>query len=69
MSRHQNAGQLLRTGSGKLGIWYNRDKPVQCDDGQTRVFVTLVDEQFRPLPDTKPILCNPDNCRLLGFQD
>lgn len=69
MSRHKNAGMLIRTGSDKLAVWYNRDKPFVHTDGKQRVFVTLVDEQFAPIPDTKPVLVNPDLCRMIGFQD
>jgi len=60
---------ILYTSTGKLAVHYNRDKPFVCEDGKTRVFVALLDEKFRPLPDAKPVLVNPDLCRLVGFQD
>ncbi|WP_020603228.1 hypothetical protein [Spirosoma spitsbergense] len=69
MSRHANAGLLIRTGSGKLAIWYHRDKPFTHTDGKTRVQVTLLDDDYRPLADTKPVLCNPDLCTQIGFSD
>lgn len=73
MSRNEKRGQIIQTGSGKLALWYHNDKPFECADGKTRVFVTLLDAQFRPLPDAngeiKPVLTNPDTCRIIGFSD
>ncbi|MVM36060.1 hypothetical protein GO755_38965 [Spirosoma sp. HMF4905] len=73
MSRHANSGLLIQTGSGKLALWYHKDKPFECNDGKTRVFVTLLDEEFRPILDAdgkaKPVLTNPATCRTIGFSD
>lgn len=70
MSRHANAGKLVITGTGKLGIIYNRDMPF--NDPAGRVPVTLLDEKYQPLlkeGERQVLLCNPNNCRLTGYQD
>ncbi len=71
MSRHQNAGKLVTTASGKRGIIYNRDLPFPDPAG--RVPVTLLDDNYQPILDDKQqpqkLLCNPANLTLTGFFD
>lgn len=74
MSR-ANSGRYVQTATGKKGMAYNKDKPVNGkivvyvfeDSLQANLFGDI--PNLRDFPDAKKILCDPKNLKVIGFFD